>query len=692
MFRRLFLLLCLTAPASAALPEPPQQHAPWQPVSFAGIPDELIEVVPALFDSGLADPRGGEYRTVELSETPGYPAAVTTHAWYFAGGFAVGWDGVVHRVAHAGAPADLRADVSAAKPAFLRVSGFPPPLQADLLPVVLLLRLNQPLLAQAVFTRLTSPTEFPLNLPVLDDRGLTALQYLERTGTAWLSAAYHQAIEAHAAGKDQLTIELADVLERGRTIFMDSWRTLGPPARPNDPLPDRFLDPVSDLRSDSERRLKEPAPPPFDAVRYRNMPSAARIQVLIARLEDIDERQFSYPGGVWLTGSPVCKLLAEDLPQAVEPLIDVMDSDRRLTRSYSAGRPWFNERHPIAVSEAAEAILQEYYGLPLFRWHDPAVRKAWLLRNRDRSLAERALELLADDSADELQWLDAAQILLKPVNRTAAVVGDGVRERRNPSVSELLEKRVIQSRSNWGGNLAMLLYRWEPAASLRALQQVTRTGYRGSFEGRILGTRMRLGDAAAGEAWASMVKSGTGFDLEALAPMWIVPENKTVIATTAALFDEGGPLAVANVLKTGRSSDGWVRSPLLLSGSFRGAVLQALEDAEALTTLQPAPGGGASVRIGGVEMGFGGCPGGRCRCSGTPASQVVRVKDWVASRLSQIDGFPCFDLTASLTDRDRSAAEIAVFLRDHAGDLRTPDFMSELYFRAEVSLAYGAGR
>jgi hypothetical protein len=119
--------------------------------------------------------------------------------------------------------------------------------------------------------------------------------------------------------------------------------------------------------------------------------SAARIAALIDRLEDIDERQLAQPGGVELNDSPIYRMLAQEGADAIEPLIDALDYDRRLTRSYLfAPRSFFPGRHLMSVSEVADALLREYYGLPVLRWNDPARRRAWLLRNKNRSLAERA--------------------------------------------------------------------------------------------------------------------------------------------------------------------------------------------------------------------------------------------------------------------------------------------------------------
>jgi hypothetical protein len=86
----------------AALPVPLRQHGSWPPVAVAGMPVYVPEIAGLLFDAGLADPRGGEYREIELTVHQGRTSSVTTHGWYFSQGFAVCWDGLAHGVIRVG--------------------------------------------------------------------------------------------------------------------------------------------------------------------------------------------------------------------------------------------------------------------------------------------------------------------------------------------------------------------------------------------------------------------------------------------------------------------------------------------------------------------------------------------------------------------------------------------------------------
>src|SRR5215510_2360880 len=79
------------------LPTPPQQNAPWPHGD-----DALLNAAAMLFEQGLADPRGLEYREIEIAvgnpfDGGGYP--LKTHGWVLpnkgkAGQFAVAWSGL----------------------------------------------------------------------------------------------------------------------------------------------------------------------------------------------------------------------------------------------------------------------------------------------------------------------------------------------------------------------------------------------------------------------------------------------------------------------------------------------------------------------------------------------------------------------------------------------------------------------
>ena len=105
--RRVLLLTC-TLIARGALPEPPHQRDPWTPPASQDIPEWVTTASALLFQAGVADPRGGEYREIELAGS-----GARTHGWVFEGNYAVCWNGLVYRVRSIGQPADLARDARA---------------------------------------------------------------------------------------------------------------------------------------------------------------------------------------------------------------------------------------------------------------------------------------------------------------------------------------------------------------------------------------------------------------------------------------------------------------------------------------------------------------------------------------------------------------------------------------------------
>ena len=78
--------------------------------------------------------------------------------------------------------------------------------------------------------------------------------------------------------------------------------------------------------------------PPRGPIPKKGGDPSARIAALIRDLDQIDERQMMSPGAAHPGNSPlVHDLIAEGDP-AVAPLLEVLESDNRLTRSVSNGR------------------------------------------------------------------------------------------------------------------------------------------------------------------------------------------------------------------------------------------------------------------------------------------------------------------------------------------------------------------
>lgn len=129
------------AAAEESFPEPPLQRRPRMPLSWKEFPgsNELVETTTVLFENGMADPRGCEYRRIKIQiGNVGYirGAEVETHGWMLpraeasspgssnangdastakdekAQQFAVCWNGLVYPVISFGERCDLDRDVA----------------------------------------------------------------------------------------------------------------------------------------------------------------------------------------------------------------------------------------------------------------------------------------------------------------------------------------------------------------------------------------------------------------------------------------------------------------------------------------------------------------------------------------------------------------------------------------------------
>jgi hypothetical protein len=260
-----------------------------------------------------------------------------------------------------------------------------------------------------------------------------------------------------------------------------------------------------------------------------------------------------------------------------------------------------------------------------------------------------------------LQWLDAAQLLLRAGK--SGIVGEELRGNSSPSVSELLAKRAQEMKSNWAVDVGLLLYQWDPAAALPVLQTLAHRSAVGAQGGRVAAARLQLGDTAAAREWAAAINANQDVPLEQLAPLWTSPANEDLQALARKLFAETG----APMSPTGRRAGELVNSTLLINPVFREAVLAGLERTEEIGSAERLPDGRRRI-IG---------PGGYQQASAAaglaahpPGKRSIRVGDFIAWQLSDIEGFPIFDIEWTTTEKDTALAAMAVFLRARADGLR----------------------
>lgn len=519
----------MTRFAGKTIPDPPGQKESWTPPPTK-LPRFLVAATSALFDQGVADPRGCEYREVELlngltartqafvlPERPGEPHR-----------FAVAWDGEIYPAASVGPPADLDAGIRAlvdsrshgppkgapwvaggqwhlgAIRGRFRVGGPPGPSDQSALKLCLLLRLGRADLAEQLFAATSSWT------PEIRGRDFTDyhVNYLS-LAREWAAQMYLRLVDAHVRGDDTVALDTARRLSafvkaaeaRAKEMGFE-WDPIHGNGRAGY-FP--FLRQLPELLADQERRAREPARGPIPP---RGADPAARVAALIRDLDQIAEPQQFHFGNNPASAGLVQALQAEG-DAAVGPLLAAIETDTRLTRTVSFGRGMTVDRRVHPVLEAEVAALRNILGMHQFPG-DPYQVEAGMLSRKDLarpmrefweksrglSQAQRWYCVLLDDSAGTNRWIEAAGQIVQPTDRVGQRIrvqdllrsgetpmkGDELRSRRDPGVSELMARRALQIACasqpqttpefelQRACDLALLLQKWDAKAALPVIR------------------------------------------------------------------------------------------------------------------------------------------------------------------------------------------------------------------------------
>jgi hypothetical protein len=695
-------------PASEGrFPVPPHQHDPWS--GDPRLPLLVRQVAQTLFEQGFADPRGCAYREIELAVgnvRTGEARTVKTRGFVLPGQpYAIAWNGLVYPVAATGREGDLAAEIAAL------LAGPPAELPSDeagsVMParsveaVLLLARRDEGALADQLWRAIDGhPGGFP------DVYGPLAIE--------WAWRIYDRAITAHMRGGHPLALESLRLLAGVQVAVEATAAAHGVPRRYEEAPYLAFLQPLPALVADEERRAARGSHPPLAEANARaRLAPAARIAALIDHLDEVAARQDPddqvQTGAIALSSDPIVAALIEVGPAAVEPLIEVIASDPRLTRSvrWSDGS---RSRWPVEVAEAAYVAVTEILDTERFppmryplvdtlagRQQLAVELRAYWQRWRSVPVEERWFGDLADEDAGAEIWLEAAEkitsengvatptCLIGDPEKPAGFAGTGMRgERlrghRAPSVADLIAMRIESAGLRDGCSLALLLSRWDPAAGaprldehLRRVIEDTGTSHRDAHWIRML-TEAALagGHKAVLDVYAAWLETSLppppteGVDAQIFAPMWASPHRPSLARAAERLFRDGSPwvpLVVPD--KRGRADlTELLYDNLIAVPAFNRHVRKMLADQRPVGGLEMLDDGPFVWTIQYPQVPI--TVGAATPLPAVGTKRIIRMADWYAYAIAQGHrDAPHFELV--WTDRDRNAALVAMagWVKDH---------------------------
>jgi hypothetical protein len=511
---------CFPRFSGKELPPPPKEHSAWTPPA-SSLPTNYVTATALLFEQGMADPRDCDYREIGVgtgSAWSGDGGVVKTHGWVLPGQesqrFAVCWNGLVYPAVSVGTNADLEADVirlatngllswQSALPEGTTVS--PNTLQG--VKGCLLLRLGKIEGATAYWRalahrgagfrhdlarRLTPANE----LVSPNEIGLPDTDPYLTWASDWAWSLFDRMICAHMRGDEKLALADARRLAAAQPQIEAACAQRGFQRQPywnsrrnKEPQPYlTFLEQLPQILADLERREKEGPRPSGMSCGLANLTNQAeRVQGLIHDLDLVQAHQWGQPGGVNLAEDSTVSALIGEGDAAVDPLLACLENDPRLTRSVSFGRDFQRGRTVLSVHSAAWVALQTILQA---KFSNAAEMRAYWNQYKTLKLEERWYAILGDDAARN-RWPEAAANMVQPVNAACfskgfsrenpsptnepvRLRGDCLREKANPSITDLLTRHALEVPTNNVGaydlsgccQMAEYLTQWDIQAAL----------------------------------------------------------------------------------------------------------------------------------------------------------------------------------------------------------------------------------
>jgi hypothetical protein len=266
-------------PLDIRLPDPPKQEMEWHPVPGA-IPTNLLSAVSTIYDQGFPDPRGCEYREIEVqigSLWSAKPSTVKTRGWVLpdstelARRFAICWNGSIYPLVNSGAPADLHEETlnlpaSRSRFQYPGIGEDASIISSNALStrVLLLLRLEETDAALKAWTQVAPmiPTSFPQPQSARNRAPAEYDPYLLMAGD-WAWALFDQVLFAHMRSDEALALASARKLSQVRPeIELEAARRGFPHQKSYQSSPNgkegpylNFLDQLPEILADLERRV-----------------------------------------------------------------------------------------------------------------------------------------------------------------------------------------------------------------------------------------------------------------------------------------------------------------------------------------------------------------------------------------------------------------------------------------------------
>ncbi|MFO0685903.1 MAG: hypothetical protein U0234_27840 [Sandaracinus sp.] len=235
------------------------------------------------------------------------------------------------------------------------------------------------------------------------------------------------------------------------------------------------------------------------------------LEVLIGALGEVDARQQGQPGGVDLADDPIVRAIISRGEAAIDPLLEVLEHGDGSTRSVHFFRDFAPTRTILATYEAAYVAIANILDWSVFDvactgcdlTNDgpearasvaAAIRAVWE-STRGQSRADRMFTVLADDGASHRAWAEAALALVSDArldetvgsslllslpscraDQPARMLGEPLRSRTGPSVTELLVRRLDPNvgLGESACSVANALATWDAAAAAAPISGLAR--------------------------------------------------------------------------------------------------------------------------------------------------------------------------------------------------------------------------